>query len=354
MAILLTLKTPSVTSLLISQDTIETTEKEALLSNLTVNPGVYYLLLNNRNTVITGSFENAGNFHVLRTHESSTNIMVTSKSFQNKGTVVFDSTAAVGGEEYRITVNGAFENSGRLYWGISNAWVSGTPFSIRSKASWTNTGRIMFERTSGPAVRVAIDQGLGSRSRSVIKNTGVICLTNTVWTQTTDIKGDGCIYIGRGAKLALQAEADTASFFVSSGQVIYLAQGSSTLEFSGLRRNPGASFSTYKIAGFGGNNVIRFDVFFWGYSYNGETGVLTVKYKDMGVNFDIGKDYLPFHFAKTTSLTGISLSYRQNPPNDVPSKCFCGEPSEETSPLSTLNFGPKPWPHSPRLWWALL
>ncbi|KAM9923485.1 hypothetical protein OXX59_005148 [Metschnikowia pulcherrima] len=316
----------SVVSLTITQDTVQNLSFTGPIQNLTIGPNVRYSVSNNEITKVKGPVRNEGVFHLSGSNDQEVSISVSGPSFENMNSFVFDSRDPSTKGSYSIRSD-TFRNSGEMYVGVSGNLYSVSMLDITAKKSWRNSGSMTFETTQGftKSLKLACEGG-------PVINDGAICLVNIDWTPSSDLSGDGCIIVEKGAKVRIIANGDNhgdPGVFVSPYQTIFLADSSSVLEIVLSGTSCLNEYPTYKVAGFGNSNAIRFTFFFHLYSYSPETGILTVRARDSGINLDIGKGYLLYHFNRSQGLMGSHISYSFDPPNAAPLICTCSKPSLE-------------------------
>ncbi|KAM9930323.1 hypothetical protein OXX80_009437, partial [Metschnikowia pulcherrima] len=187
-----------VSAVTITQNTVSISTYSVSLGDLTINAGVYYSLVNNVETLLSGKLDNEGGFYITAANGLAASVTMTGSSFLNAGTLAFNSLSASVISTYLISTTGTFTNTGSMYLGVSGATLSGTPFRVRSTSTWSNTGMMVFERSSGTSASVDIGSSLSS-----VTNAGSICLYNTDWSQTITIEGSGCITVGESSQLTL-------------------------------------------------------------------------------------------------------------------------------------------------------
>ncbi|OBA22997.1 hypothetical protein METBIDRAFT_96132 [Metschnikowia bicuspidata var. bicuspidata NRRL YB-4993] len=209
-----------------------------------------------------------------------------------------------------------------MFFGGSLARDGTKPFIIDFKNEWHNTGMIVFRRNYG---KVPLYINGFTDGTPVIKNSGSICLYSTTWDVQTTIEGNGCISVGYDSILHVELRQNRVR--APSGQVIYLESFNSYLRISGLRLELHYE-PEFKVAGFGQNNVIEFDIDINHISllnYHADSGTIFVasdRYLD--VSFVIGKGYDGFAIKVTLSPNGSKLTYdRPVPDVSRPSECRC-------------------------------
>ena len=320
----------------IISNTVEISTGHISLRDLTIDPGVYYSIVNNVFTTLVGSLENKGGFYVTSADGWGGSVTIKGSSIVNAGTLAFESPSTKVLSTYTIASFGSFLNTGVIYLGVSGATLRGTPFTITSVTDWSNTGMIVLERSLGIAAPVVIQQILSLSGIPSITNHGAICLYNVDWKQTTSIEGSGCIIVASGSILHLQVAFGSLAYSVSSSQTIHLSSPKSVLSVHGL--SPGLkSYPNYKVSGFGGGNEIRINLYFTRYSYSSSTGVLTLSsLLVFKIDFNIGTGYSSSLFKIFQAETGRGISYIGNGPDNAPSACSCiRSPPRITTTAST-------------------
>ncbi|KAM9914609.1 hypothetical protein OXX59_007445 [Metschnikowia pulcherrima] len=320
----------------IISNTVEISTGHISLRDLTIDPGVYYSIVNNVFTTLVGSLENKGGFYVTSADGWGGSVTIKGSSIVNAGTLAFESPSTKVSSTYTIASFGSFSNTGVIYLGVSGATLRGTPFTITSVTDWSNTGMIVLERSLGIAAPVVIQQILSLSGIPSITNHGAICLYNVDWKQTTSIEGSGCIIVASGSILHLQVAFGSLAYSVSSSQTIHLSSPKSVLSVHGL--SPGLkSYPNYKVSGFGGGNEIRINLYFTRYSYSSSTGVLTLSsLLVFKIDFNIGTGYSSSLFKIFQAETGRGISYIGNGPDNAPSACSCiRSPPRITTTAST-------------------
>lgn len=269
----------AVWALTITENTVNVSPISLDIGSLTIYPDVYYSIVNNAATVLAGSLNNQGGFYVTSANGLAASVSIVSGSIRNTGDLAFNSLRASVVSNYNLNSVGSFVNSGSMWLGISSYSLV-PPIILGSATNWDNTGRIYLSQTSGSASTVTISQVLGS-----ITNDGSICLERLSWLQTTTIRGSGCINIMDDGHLQLQV----SPWNVADSQTIFLSTASSMLSVLGLSQSI-TGVKAYNIVGFGNGNQIRVNLGFTSYSYNANTGNLTLSFL-LGIfrlNFHIG------------------------------------------------------------------
>ncbi|KAM9936595.1 hypothetical protein OXX80_003859 [Metschnikowia pulcherrima] len=321
-----------ISAVTITQNTVEVSPISLSLGELYINPGVYYSIVNNFQTLLARSVYNKGGLFITAADSYTASVTMTGDTFMNSGIVSFNSLSASKISQYYITTITSFSNTGSMFFGVSGATLLNTPYYVKSVYSWSNTGMMVFKRTSGSAGSVVIHSSVDSSGVPTITNAGSICLYNTDWTQSTSIRGSGCITIGPESQFNLEMTA----YGISAAQTFYLSSADSVLSIHGVV--PGSSaYPTYRVAGFGGGNTININLSFSKFSYSATTGVLTLSSALFTVYFNIGTGYKSSLFSTNTAMMGRSIIYDGPPPNSAPAICSCewSFPSVTTSLIAS-------------------
>lgn len=291
-----------------------------LSGGITVNPGVYYSIVNNALTAIIGSVDNEGGFYATSSGGIASSVTMTAGSFLNNGVLSFNGLQSAVGSYFNIQPLSTFTNNGQMFLGVSNGGLVNMPFNLGSGSTFSNTGTIVLESKSGQATAT-----IGTLNP--VNNPGSICLFNTVWSQSTSVNGNGCTTVGPGSQLNVQG---LTSF--SQSQTIYLSLSNSQLNILGLSGGLLTTPPTYTVVGFGGGNTISLTFIFTNLDYSSSTGILTLSTKDpfLGITLssmkiNIGPGYTASKF-KTSSggllgVSGKSITYNGPAPNGPPSTC---------------------------------
>lgn len=233
-------------AVVIDENTITIDPVNLSIGDLTILPDVYYSIVNNAATSITGSLDNQGGFYVTSTDSSLTaSVSLVSGSIHNSGELAFNSSRSLQSSSYNLNAVGDFINTGDMWFGISGFALA--PINLGSTTNFENHGRIHFVQSDGNPSDVRINQAAGR-----VDNDGTVCVTNMHWIQTASIEGGGCINVRENARF--QAQADP--WEVLTNQTIYLSTPDSTFSVSGLSGSISGD-KTFYIVGFGGGNVIR-------------------------------------------------------------------------------------------------
>ncbi|KAM9905612.1 hypothetical protein OXX79_002052, partial [Metschnikowia pulcherrima] len=321
-----------ISAVTITQNTVEVSPISLSLGELYINPGVYYSIVNNFQTLLARSVYNKGGLFITAADSYTASVTMTGDTFMNSGIVSFNSLSASKISQYYITTITSFSNTGSMFFGVSGATLLNTPYYVKSVYSWSNTGMMVFKRTSGSAGSVVIHSSVDSSGVPTITNAGSICLYNTDWTQSTSIKGSGCITVGPESHFNLEMTA----YSISAAQTFYLSSADSVLSIHGVV--PGSSaFPTYRVAGFGDGNTININLSFTRFSYSATTGVLTLSSALFTVYFNIGTGYKSSLFSTNAAMMGRSITYNGPPPNSAPAICSCewSFPSVTTSTIAS-------------------
>lgn len=239
----------------ITENTISINPVNLAIGDLHILPDVYYSIVNNALTSLTGSLNNQGAFYVTSANGLAASVSIVSGSIRNSGLLAFNSSRASVVSAYNLNSFGVFNNTGNMWFGISGFAIA--PINLGSTTNWENSGRIHLTQARGSSSDVRITQTLGR-----VDNHGTVCLTNMNWIQSTSIEGSGCINVGDLARLQLQLDP----WDVSSSQTIFLSSSNSLLSVAGLSTGFTGT-KTYYVRGFGGGNQIRINLGFDSWSY---------------------------------------------------------------------------------------
>ncbi|OBA16978.1 hypothetical protein METBIDRAFT_48120 [Metschnikowia bicuspidata var. bicuspidata NRRL YB-4993] len=319
-------------SFIVRSNTVEITTGEKLLEDLLVKR-VNYSIVNSPRVHFVGHVYILGSLLVSSTNNLEASVRINSDEFTNYGTVAFNTIQSDFPSTYYVNTHDSFINTGSMFFGISGATSGTIPFRVTSVKSWNNTGMMIFWTASGESAQVLLAQDVGHNDSSIIKNSGSICLYNTMWQATTSIAENGCITIGTGSAVILNLALNSHCFSISKMQTFYLEGPDSVLTISGL--NSSCTFPMIKVAGFGNENVIEFDIWHHdvsSYEYLTTRGELIVKVvKESKVVFHIGTGYLEQSFRLRLSTTGCKISYSPHAPNIPPYECSCQSVFPEVS-----------------------
>lgn len=217
----------AVWALTITENTVSVSPVSLSIGSLTINPDVYYSIVNNLLTTLGGSLDNQGGFYVTSANGLAASVSIVSGSIRNSGDLAFNSLRASVVSNYNLNSVGSFVNSGNMWLGISSYSLT-PPIILGSATNWQNTGKIYLSQTSGSASTITISQALGS-----VTNDGTMCIERLSWLQTTSITGSGCINVMDDAHLQLQI----SPWNVANTQTIYLSSGSSMMSVLGLSQS---------------------------------------------------------------------------------------------------------------------
>lgn len=84
----------SVISVTITKDTVQISPVNLQIGSLTINPDVYYSIVNNLATVIAGNLDNQGEFYVTSTNLAAAAVSLVSGSVKNSGELAFNALGA--------------------------------------------------------------------------------------------------------------------------------------------------------------------------------------------------------------------------------------------------------------------
>ncbi|KAK6868664.1 Hyphally regulated cell wall protein 3, partial [Candida tropicalis] len=274
----------------ITSDRIDRGTVQFELSDITIHSGASWSIINNGRSILRGDLtvESDAGFYITST-SSIVSLQVSLASLfgsiKNDGIISFDSSSSLTSSDYTL-VGGSFVNNGEIYMGASGI-ISGTltgSMAITS-ADWTNNGLIVFYQNQRSSGNVNLGTPLGK-----ITNDGQICLYNQVYRQLTEIQGSGCItadedstiYIGNG----LLGISTTHNFYLHDSDSSLVAPAISTSQ-------------TFNVYGFGNGNKIGLSLPLVGsvlplraaYSYDADTGILTLRNILLTQYFNIGLGY---------------------------------------------------------------
>ncbi|KAK6873629.1 Cell wall protein RBR3, partial [Candida tropicalis] len=214
-------------------------------------------------------------------------------------------------------------------------------------ASWDNENLMVFYQNQRNSGNVLLGTPLGS-----ITNNGNICLFDSVYQQTTAIKGSGCITADDDSTIYIS----NSLLSVDTNQNLYLKDSDSSIIAQAL-----STPQTFNVYGFGNGNKIGVTLPLVGnlipsypaYSYDESTGILTLRNLLVTQRFNIGTGYDPDLFQIVTdSGAGLpstvlgSLQYNGPVPDrTLPSSCQIEckqlpeapgtEPTEYTTTITT-------------------
>lgn len=316
----------TVISLTITEDTVVVSPVSLSIGDLTINPDVYYSIVNNLLTTLGGNLDNQGGFYVTSSNGLAASVTIVSGTIKNSGDLAFNSLRANVASIYNLNSIGSFENTGNMWIGISSFSVT-PPIILGSALDWDNSGKIYLSQAAGTPSTITISQALGS-----VNNDGTICIERLLWLQTTSITGSGCINVMDDATLQLQL----SPWNVADTETVYLSSESSLLSVLGLAEGLTGT-KTYTVVGFGNGNEIRVNTGFTSWSYS--NGILTLSFF-LGVfrlAFDIGPGYSNSGFSTNGVLgAGTRISYSDAYPGAVPDICLCADfPEPTTTPLAS-------------------
>ncbi|CAK7902137.1 cell wall protein Iff4p [[Candida] anglica] len=185
----------------------------------------------------------------------------TLKEFNNSGVICLDSIRSGVAPIYSFVV-GTFHNTGEIYFSAAGNVLQS--IYIIAAPNWTNakSGSIHLyqdKRANGYAL-------LGRIGRTIV-NDGQICIRNHAWLSNTPIKGSGCIEVGMNSNFWYF----NSLIDFDAEQTVYLSHSSSSFKVESLGRA-----QTYKVAGFGNNNVIGLTVSITKFHYDEKTGIMNL------------------------------------------------------------------------------
>ncbi|KAK6198950.1 Hyphally-regulated cell wall protein, partial [Scheffersomyces amazonensis] len=290
----------------VSQDTVDYGLIDFSIGATTIDPNVYWSIINNQVTDLNGNVQvdNGGGLYVT----SISNLIGLNVNLNgnvlNNGTISFNSVGSILPSNYVVTTGiagalGTFVNNGEFVMASSGALGYG--YMTISTGTLTNKGLMIFYDTQNVGGQVVLG---GPNIGSGMTNNGQICLYNELYQQQSGIAGTGCITMQANSTTYLHDPL--ASF---SGQTFYLADSASSI-ISSPTGNIIYSGNPVTVAGYGNGNMVALDVTLNPlnpYSYSTSTGILTLNSITLGSQeFDIGKGYNSQDFAVTTDWDAVS------------------------------------------------
>ena len=197
----------------------------------------------------------------------------------NDGVISLDSRASLTASNYNL-IGLSFTNNGEMYLAASGVLPSTMDLTA---ASWTNNGLIVAYQNQRSSGVLNLGTPLGA-----ITNNGQICLYNQVYQQQTRIEGSGCITANKNSAIYIS----NAVLPVATTQNFYLQDSKSSMIVQAV-----SSTQTFNVYGFGNGNKIGITLPAVGippnpaYSYDVDTGILTVRAGLLSQKFNIGLGY---------------------------------------------------------------
>ncbi|SGZ48161.1 CIC11C00000001046, partial [Sungouiella intermedia] len=147
----------------ITQDTVLLSPINLQLGSLHVYPDVYYSIVNNLLTAITGNLQvdSGGAFYVTATNLLAASASLTSGTLLNNGDIAFNSTRSTVVSSYSMISIGSFVNNGNMWLGTASFSLT-PPITLGSATSFTNNGKIYMRQERGLPSLLSITNTLGT------------------------------------------------------------------------------------------------------------------------------------------------------------------------------------------------
>ena len=290
----------------------------------TVNSNQFLALVNTKPVNFAGPLTVNKDASVFIGNENAANGAISSTfsingDINNYGTIVLDNRNSSDAASVSWTAK-TFNNYGSMFFNGASAVVQNS-FVLTGQTELVNKGLIQF--TQQPTNWDAV----GSVSSPSLVNEGTICLKNMKTQTISSISGSGCIVIGENSIYDMLS----ISHGTVGSQMIYLSSTSSE-----LYAESDAKTDNIVVAGFGNGNVITFrtsiDPFRGKWSYDGKTGILTVKVWpsmthifNIGLGYDSSKfDWKQIDNHCTPTLVNNAIYYKGPIPDGAnkPDKCL--------------------------------
>ncbi|ODV76607.1 uncharacterized protein CANTADRAFT_38556, partial [Suhomyces tanzawaensis NRRL Y-17324] len=271
----------------ITENTISRGTLNVDIGGITLNPGVYWSIINNALTTIAGSLNvsQGGGLYI----SSTSNLIGLTialagviNSIQNDGVIAFNSLRSLTTPTFQLA-GASFVNNGQMYLGGDGS--VGVPVMSITSLLWTNNGFLSFYQNTRSGGVVTLGAVLP------ITNNGQICLFNQAYVQSTAVTGVGCITVGQTSTLWIQ----NSLLSFGSGQTILLQTQSSAIRIEALSLS-----QTFEVAGYGNGNLIGLSlplnldtILLDPFRYDARTGILTLISGVFTQNFHIGTGYDP-------------------------------------------------------------
>ncbi|CAN3484228.1 hypothetical protein DICA0_F10770 [Diutina catenulata] len=278
----------------VTQNTVTIGTINLSIGDITINPGVYWSIVNNALSAFTGSLNvGAGSaFYITSTSNLialTVSLAGVLNSITNNGIISFNSALSLTAPTYSL-IGLSFRNNGQMYLGGDGS--VGIPIFSLTAANWDNEGLISFyQKTMSKGV---VHLGGGGPVLPMTNN-GDICFYNTVFEQTTTIKGTGCLHVIGSSLMNLSQTLIS----VAQSQTIIFAPGST----GSILTSPLALSNTYTVRGFGQGMTIGNSLTITGFTYS--NNILTIKLDLLGLvtqKFDIGPGYTSSRFSITSKI----------------------------------------------------
>lgn len=131
----------SVISVTITKDTVQISPVDLQIGDLTINPDVYYSIVNNLATVIAGSLNNQGGFYVTSTNLAAAAVSLVSGSIENSGELAFNALGANAASLYALASIAEFSNTGDMWFGTICChlcfWLDKRWFDVFQTTIWS-------------------------------------------------------------------------------------------------------------------------------------------------------------------------------------------------------------------------
>lgn len=300
-------------ALIISQNTIDTSQNLNIPDGLTVDFGVYYSIQDGVLTSISGDVEISGSWYVTSTGTFASSVTQSGEDFYSYGLLSFNSINGLD-STYAIRVDNDFINEGQFYMGVGTQVAD--PFVITADHFLDNFGTMVFYSSAALNSPVTLTAGVNTL------NEGSICMYNTFFRQNMEIFDEGCISLADTALFELRPQ----SFEFDTDQTIYLADPTARVSVTVLSL-PLSNVDPYTVRGFGNRNVIASSVTITSFVYDSTSGILKLSSSgsDSG-EFNIGTGYDQGLF-QTGSFLSLPNAIRYNGPVPLggapPPVCSC-------------------------------
>ncbi|KGU23821.1 hypothetical protein MG7_04014, partial [Candida albicans P34048] len=343
----------STLAVVITEDRVDRGSISVNLGEVTVNSGASWSIINNAVTAFAGKInvQSGGGLYISSTSPLlALQVTLTSllDSITNDGVISLDSRASLTASNYNL-IGLSFTNNGEMYLAASGVLPSTMDLTA---ASWTNNGLLVAYQNQRSSGVLNLGTPLGA-----ITNNGQICLYNQVYQQQTRIEGSGCITANKNSAIYIS----NAVLPVATTQNFYLQDSKSSMIVQAV-----SSTQTFNVYGFGNGNKIGITLPAVGippnpaYSYDVDTGILTVRAGLLSQKFNIGLGYYSLFFSVVTdngaglpsTILG-SISYSGPVPSrNLPASCKIAckpvptapgtNPTEYTTTITTTNSAGNP------------
>ncbi|CAN3357058.1 hypothetical protein DICA2_C07492 [Diutina catenulata] len=323
----------------ISTDTVTRGTINLSLGSITIKPGVFWSIINNAVSIFTGNLSvgKGSGFYITSTSNLiALNVALAGiiNSITNDGIIQFNSAKSLTAPTVNL-VGLSMTNNGQMYFGGDGS--VGVPEFSLTAANWKNNGLISFYQKTMSTGVVLLG---GGGAVLPITNDGDICFFNTVFQQTTSIKGDGCLHVIGSSLMNLSQTLIS----VAQSQTILFEPGST----GDILTSPLALSNTYTVRGFGDGMRIGNSLTIVRYSYSGSILTLTLDLVGLvNQKIDIGPGYDKSKFALVSKIypnigspLRNALVYRGPVPSGAATDAKCGSCTslveEPTSASTTL------------------